>query len=60
TIDSKGFEISMEIPLKAYYSGFKITEVPTTWRERTKGKSNFRIFNLLPAYIKLYLWAIFK
>ena len=59
-IKSKGFEISMEIPLKAHYLGFKITEVPTVWRERTKGKSNFRIFKLLPSYLKLYIWAIFK
>jgi len=59
-IKSKGFEISMEIPLKAYYLGFKITEVPTVWRERTKGKSNFRMFKLLPSYLKLYIWAIVK
>ena len=59
-IKSKGFEISMEIPLKAYYSGFKISEVPTVWRERTKGKSNFSMFRLLPSYLKLYVWAIVK
>jgi dolichol-phosphate mannosyltransferase len=28
-IESRGFEISMELPLKAYYSGVKMTEVPT-------------------------------
>lgn len=59
-IESKGFEISMEITLKAYYSGFKITEVPTVWKERTKGKSSFKVFKLLPSYIRLYLWAIRK
>jgi hypothetical protein len=59
-IESCGFEVSMEIPLKAYYLGFKITEVPTIWRERAKGKSKFRIFKLSSSYIKLYIWAIFK
>lgn len=59
-IESKGFEVSVEIPLKAYYLGFKISEIPTVWRERTKGKSSFRIFKLLPTYLKLYIWAIFK
>lgn len=59
-IESCGFEISMEIPLKAYYLRFRITEVPTVWRERTKGKSNFRMFKLFPNYFKLYIWAIFK
>jgi hypothetical protein len=62
TMDIKagGFEISMEILLKAYYLGFKITEVPTVWRERTKGKSSFKIFKLLPNYLKLYIWAFYK
>ena len=59
-IKSLGFEISMEIPLKAYYRGFKITEVPTVWREREKGKSSFKMFKLIPSYAKLYLWAISK
>jgi len=59
-IESKGFEISMEIPLKAYYLGFKITEVPTVWQERKRGKSNFKMFQLAPVYGKLYIWAIFR
>jgi len=58
TIQSEGFEISMEIPLKAYFLRFKITEVPTVWKERKKGKSSFRIPRLLPHYIRLYIWAI--
>ena len=59
-IKSGGFEISMEIVLRAYYLGFKITEVPTAWKERTKGKSSFKVLRLLPAYIKLYIWGIVK
>jgi len=59
-IKSKGFEVSMELPIKAYYLGFKIVEVPTTWRERTKGKSSFKVFKLLPRYLKLYFWALSK
>lgn len=60
SINAKGFEISMELPLKAYYAGFKITEVPTKWLERKKGKSSFKMFNLIPSYLKLYFWAIKK
>ena len=59
-IQSQSFEISMEIPLKAYYLGFKITEIPTVWKERSRGKSSFSMFKLLPNYLKLYIWAIFK
>jgi dolichol-phosphate mannosyltransferase len=59
-IKSEGFEISMEIPIKAYFLGYKITEVPTVWRERQKGESSFNILKLCPAYFKLYLKAIFR
>jgi hypothetical protein len=59
-IQSQAFEISMEIPLKAYYLGFKITEIPTVWNERMRGQSSFRVLKLLYPYIKLYIWAIFK
>lgn len=59
-IRAKGFEVSMELPLKAFFLGFKIAEVPTVWKERTKGKSNFKMLKVLPDYIKLYIWAIVK
>lgn len=59
-IRAQGFEISMEITLKAYFRGFKITEVPTVWKEREKGKSSFSMLKVLPGYLKVYLWAIFK
>ncbi|MBU1726182.1 MAG: glycosyltransferase [Candidatus Omnitrophica bacterium] len=58
TIKSKGFEVSMETALKAYFLGYKITEVPTVWKEREKGKSSFSMTKLLPSYLKWYLWAI--
>jgi glycosyltransferase involved in cell wall biosynthesis len=59
-IEAKGFEISMELVLKAYYAGFKIAEVPTNWKEREKGKSSFKMLNLTPNYLKFYLWGIKK
>ncbi len=59
-LQSKGFEISMEIALKAYFAGFTITEVPTVWKGRSIGKSKFYLFKVAPRYIKLYFWAIFR
>jgi glycosyltransferase involved in cell wall biosynthesis len=59
-IDASGFEISMEMPLKAYYAGFLITELPTVWHERVKGKSSFKMLRLAPNYAKFYLWAVFR
>jgi glycosyltransferase involved in cell wall biosynthesis len=55
-----GFELSMELSLKAYYSGFKITEIATVWKEREQGKSSFKMMKLLPNYLKFYLWGITK
>ncbi len=55
-IESKGFEISMEIMLKAHLKGYKITEMPTNWKERTVGQSHFAIFR---DGIKFVKWFVF-
>ncbi|MFA5149964.1 MAG: glycosyltransferase [Candidatus Omnitrophota bacterium] len=62
SIDMKAasFEIAMELPLRAHYAGFKVTEVPTVWKERNKGKSNFNMLMLFPKYLRFYLWSIAK
>jgi len=57
-MESGGFEISAEIPLRAYFLGFKITEIPTTWFDRKEGESKFNLFKQGFGYLKLYLWAI--
>ncbi len=57
-IDSKGFEISAELPLKAFFCGHKITEVPTTWVDRKSGRSKFNAIKQGSGYLRLYLWAV--
>lgn len=59
-IKSRNFEISMEITLKAYFSGARISEIPTVWKGRSMGKSKFYLFKVAPDYIKLYLWAVLR
>lgn len=58
TIESKGFDVSAEIPIKAFLNGARITEVPTIWQERKQGKSHFKMLKTGPGYICLYVWAI--
>ncbi|MBF0206335.1 MAG: glycosyltransferase family 2 protein [Oligoflexia bacterium] len=53
-----GFEIGMEIVVKAYAQGFKIGEVPTSWWDRSNGASRFQLVRWLPRYLKWYFWAI--
>jgi dolichol-phosphate mannosyltransferase len=59
TIESKdGFELGMEIVLKAFINGYKITEVPCVWRCRSVGRSRFRLWKWLPKYLKWYVYGI--
>lgn len=58
TIESqKGYEMPLELIVKANAMGMKIGEVPTVWRERKKGKSKFSLLNDVPYYLKWYLYA---
>lgn len=55
-----GFEIGMEIVVKACFSGYKITELPCTWTDRQAGSSRFRIFKWMPKYLRWYFYALKK
>lgn len=54
-----GFEYSLELVLKSFRKGYKITEIPTTWTDRTSGESNFKLWKWLPNYAKWY-FSLFK
>lgn len=49
-----GFELGLELTVKAYRLGLKVAEVPTTWRDRTAGESRFRLWQWLPRYLHWY------
>lgn len=58
-IESKrGFEIALELTARAFARGVAITEIPTTWRDRSAGVSKFRILQWLPHYLRWYLFAL--
>lgn len=52
-----GFELGIELVVKAWKSGHIVTEVPTTWRDRVAGKSNFKLWKWLPHYLRWFLYA---
>ena len=54
-----GFELAIELTVKAYFRGYKVTEVPTTWKYLSK-ESRFYLAKWLPKYLKWYLWAVNK
>ena len=54
-----GFELAIELTVKAHFNGYKVTEVPTTWTYLAK-ESRFDMKRWLPKYLKWYLWAVNK
>lgn len=53
-----GFEIGLEITVKAFAAGYKITEVPSEWFAREEGESNFHMWKWLPHYMHWYFLCI--
>jgi glycosyltransferase involved in cell wall biosynthesis len=58
TIESQhGFELNLELTVKTFLGGYRIGEVPSTWRDRTEGISRFQLWKWLPSYLKWYFYA---
>ncbi|HZM72319.1 MAG TPA: glycosyltransferase family 2 protein [Candidatus Polarisedimenticolia bacterium] len=53
-----GFELAIELTVKATIAGRRVAELPTTWRDRTAGQSNFKMRAWLPRYLRWYLVAM--
>jgi dolichol-phosphate mannosyltransferase len=59
TIGNKGgFEVAMEITVRAFQLHRKIVEIPTTWRDRSAGESKFKLKEWLPSYLRIYFSAL--
>jgi glycosyltransferase involved in cell wall biosynthesis len=52
-----GFELALELSVKATLQGRRLAEVPTTWRDRSGGTSRFRLRRWLPHYLHWYMAA---
>ena len=58
-IESKvGFAYSLELLAKCNRLGYKITEIPAHWEERSVGMSRFKVFKWLPQYLKWYIYGL--
>ena len=51
---SAGFELALELTVKATLAGRPVAELPTTWRDRAAGQSNFKLRAWLPHYLRWY------
>jgi len=52
-LESDDFAISPELAIKAHLKGFKLEEVPTTYKDRQAGKPKFKILKMGISYFKL-------
>jgi len=56
TIESEaGFELALELSVKAALGHWPLAEVPTVWRDRTAGESRFDLRGWLPHYRRWYV-----
>ncbi|MDX1584765.1 MAG: glycosyltransferase [Thermoanaerobaculia bacterium] len=53
-----GFEVSMELTVKVWARGHRVTEIPAIWRDRTEGESRFRMWKWIPQYLRWYVYAL--
>jgi dolichol-phosphate mannosyltransferase len=57
-IDSRdGFEIGLELTVKARRLRLPVAEIPTIWLDRQAGMSNFKLAKWLPKYLRWYRFA---
>ncbi|MEX2457841.1 MAG: glycosyltransferase [Actinomycetota bacterium] len=55
TIESTGgFELALELTVKAHLAGRRVVELPATWRDRVAGESRFRLAQWLPRYLRWF------
>jgi glycosyltransferase involved in cell wall biosynthesis len=52
-----GFEIGIELVAKARRGRETVTEIPTTWHDRTDGESRFNVIGWMPKYLRWYFYA---
>jgi len=57
-IDSRsGFEIGLELTIKATRLRLPVAEIPTIWLDRSLGDSRFELVRWLPSYLHWYRFA---
>ena len=55
--DSVWFDMSVEMTVKAAAQGYRISQVPTVWTNRSEGKSAFSMMGEFPRYSRWIFYA---
>jgi uncharacterized protein (TIRG00374 family) len=59
TLESSGFDLTVEIPIKAHILGFRSSEVPVQWYDRTSGEAKLKLSQNGSVYGKRFLSLFF-
>lgn len=58
-VESKtSFDIALELTVKAHLAGAEVSEVPSSWIDRTAGESRFQMWKWMPNYLRWYVRAM--
>jgi glycosyltransferase involved in cell wall biosynthesis len=58
--EKTGFEIALELTVKAHLKGQGVGEIPSTWTDRTAGESRFRMWKWMPNYLRWWFRAAWR
>jgi len=59
TLESSGFDLTVEIPIKAHILGFRSSEVPVQWYDRTSGEAKLKLSRNGSIYGKRFMSLFF-
>ncbi|MBT7611293.1 MAG: glycosyltransferase [Bacteriovoracaceae bacterium] len=59
-VSTVSFSVTLEIVVKAHIFNYSIKEIPTNWKNRDFGKSNFKFFRSVLTYTPWFLLALTK
>ena len=54
------FSITIEIPLKAIYRGYKYIVVPNSWKNNQHSISSFNLFHVIKTYILIAIYCLIE
>lgn len=59
-VSNEGFTYSIEYLIKGIKKGYRVSNYPAKWKERSKGESRFMILKWARSYLKWYFIAIYN
>jgi uncharacterized protein (TIRG00374 family) len=59
SLESTGFDLTVEIPIKAHILGFRSSEVPVSWDDRTAGEAKLKLSRNGSIYGKRFMNLFF-